>query len=142
VSTDRVATTSRGMKHLEGGWQANVESSEPGETRKEKKRREKDGNFIESEIKLFESATDYMSENNEIDLFEEYFEGEIPDQSTETLHTKTLSLYKDPKQRDVNSEKRVVSRISIIHEFPTRFAAAYSMPKFTKVPPNMALEVI
>lgn len=82
------------MKHLEGGWPAAVEPTEPGDIRKEKKKRERDTLWADAQIKLFGNAADFMRENYEIDLFEEYFMGEVPDQSTETLHTKTLSLFK------------------------------------------------
>jgi dynein intermediate chain 2 len=89
-----VATTTKGMHHEVGGWPKNVDPSEPNDIRKEKKKREKATEFIDAQIKLYETAGSIMSENNHIDLFEEYFDGEIPDQSTETLHTKSLRLFK------------------------------------------------
>ena len=82
------------MHHVEGGWPPNVDPTEPNETRKERKKREKNNDFVAAQLQLFEAASSYMKENNHIDLFEEYFDNEIPDQSTETLHTKTLRLFK------------------------------------------------
>ena len=82
------------MHHIEGGWPINVDPTEPNDTRKVKKNYEKNSNFVDSQIKLIETASSHMKENNHIDLFEEYFDGEIPDQSTESLHTKTLRLFK------------------------------------------------
>jgi hypothetical protein len=82
------------MHHVEGGWPPTVDPTEQSETRKERKKREKNNDFVGAQLQLFEAASSYMKENNHIDLFEEYFDGEIPDQSTETLHTRTLRLFK------------------------------------------------
>jgi len=89
-----VATTSKGMHHVEGGWPPYVDPTEPNDVRKERKKREKNIDFVDAQIKLFDAAAGHMKENNHIDLFEEYFEGEIPDRSSESLQTKTLRLYK------------------------------------------------
>ncbi len=64
------------------------------ETRREKKARDKSGKYVDAQIQLFESTKQILSENNEIDLYEEYFDGEEPDQTTESLHTNTLRLFK------------------------------------------------
>lgn len=82
------------MHHREGGWPYTVDPSEPNDIRKEKKKREKNLDFVDAQLKLFESASGHMKENDHIDLFEEYFEGEVPDHSTESFHTKTLRLFK------------------------------------------------
>lgn len=82
------------MHHEIGGWPKGVDPTEPNDIRKERKKREKASEFVDAQIRLFDSAYSQMRENNHIDLFEEYFDGEMPDQSTETLHTKSLRLFK------------------------------------------------
>lgn len=89
-----MATTSKGMHHIEGGWPPHVDPTEPNDVRKERKKREKNIDFVDAQIRLFDSAAGHMKENNHIDLFEEYFEGEVPDRSSESLQTKTLRLFK------------------------------------------------
>jgi dynein intermediate chain 2 len=37
-------------------------------------------------------------QNNEIDLFEEYFSGEQPEHLSENISTKTMMIFKDPSQ--------------------------------------------
>lgn len=82
------------MHHVEGGWPYTVDPTEPNDVRKERKKREKNLEFVDAQVKVVEAASGHMKENNHIDLFEEYFDGEAADHSTESLHTKTLSLFK------------------------------------------------
>ena len=82
------------MHHIEGGWPPQIDPTEPNDIRKEKKRREKNGEFVDSQVRLFEAACAHLKEYNHIDLFQEYYEGEIPDRSSEALQTKTLRLFK------------------------------------------------
>lgn len=82
------------MHHEVGGWPKSVDPTEANDIRKEKKKREKALDFVDAQIKLLDSAGAQMRENNHIDLFEEYYDGEVPDQSTESLHTKSLRLFK------------------------------------------------
>lgn len=82
------------MHHEVGGWPKNIDPTEPNDIRKEKKKRDKAADFVDAQVRLFDSSYNQMRENNHIDLFEEYFDGEIPDQSTESLHTKSLRLFK------------------------------------------------
>ena len=48
-----------------------------------------------------------IKQNNQIDMFEEYFLGETVDHSTETISVKTLMLFKDP-----NNFKRGISKVA------------------------------
>ena len=68
-----------------------------------------------------------IRQNNEIDLFEEYFAGEQPDHQAETITTKTLMLFKDP-----NQVKRSVSKITWYPDTGSekRVAVAYSILRF------------
>jgi dynein intermediate chain 2 len=56
---------------------------------------------------LVTNAEKSIKQNNEIDLFEEYFEGEQPEHLSETINTKTVMIFKDP-----NHIKRAVTKIS------------------------------
>ena len=53
------------------------------------------------------SAHKSIKQNNEIDLFEEYFTGETPELSSESISTKTLMIFKDP-----NPIKRAITKIT------------------------------
>jgi dynein intermediate chain 2 len=48
-----------------------------------------------------------MKQNNEIDMFEEYFSAEKAENMSEEINTKTLMIFKDP-----NQIKRAVTKIA------------------------------
>ena len=100
VNTERVATKSKGMKHAEGGWPEGIDPTEPPEVAKYKKKLERDQNFgFAIAVKnTVDEAIVSINQNNEIDMFENYFTGETPDHQSETITTKTLMLFKDPNQ--------------------------------------------
>ena len=55
---------------------------------------------------LVTNAEKSIKQNNEIDLFEEYFAGEQPEHLSENISTKTVMIFKDP-----NSIKRAATKI-------------------------------
>ena len=61
--------------------------------------------------------------NNEIDMYEEYFEGEIPEYNLENVNVKTLKIFKNMN----DLPKRAVSSISWHPDGPHKIAASYSM---------------
>lgn len=68
-----------------------------------------------------------IRQNNEIDLFEEYFSGEQPEHLSETISTKTVMIFKDP-----NAVKRAVTKIVWHPETATdlRVGVSYAMLRF------------
>jgi dynein intermediate chain 2 len=77
-----------------------------------------------------------IRQNNEIDLFEEYFSGEQPELLSETISTKTMMIFKDP-----NQIKRAVTKISWHPEVTTelRVGVSYAMLRFQQMPPKMPM---
>ena len=47
---------------------------------------------------MTQQAANCILQNNEIDLFEEYFAGEQPEILSENVSTKTMMIFKDPSQ--------------------------------------------
>ena len=76
---------------------------------------------------LVSGAQKCIRQNNEIDLFEEYFSGEQPEHLSETISTKTVMIFKDP-----NPVKRAVTKICWHPESTTdlRVGVAYAMLRF------------
>jgi dynein intermediate chain 2, axonemal len=52
--------------------------------------------FSQATRNMCDSATRCIRQNNEIDLFEEYFAGEQPATLSESITTKTMMIFKDP----------------------------------------------
>jgi len=73
-------------------------------------------------------------QNNQINLFEEYFENEYSDHIVENLNSKTLMLFKDDASDDC---KRSVSEISWHPEGPTKIVASYAIMRFQQIPEKM-----
>lgn len=138
VNTERVATKNKGMKHVEGGWPDGIDPTEPPEVAKYKKKLDRDQTlgFAQAVKYTVEESIGCISQNNEIDQFEEYFPGETPDHQSETITTKTLMLFKDP-----NPIKRAVTKITWHPDTTSlRLAACYSILRFQQMPNHMPLE--
>eukprot|EP00744_Colponema_vietnamica_P003227 GILI01004977.1.p1 GENE.GILI01004977.1~~GILI01004977.1.p1 ORF type:complete len:582 (-),score=174.73 GILI01004977.1:310-2055(-) len=135
VNTLRVVTVNKGMKHLEGGWPKEIDPAENQDTNKWRKRLDKDPGFGAAVKFLGTVSERSILQNNTIDIFEEYFEGEEVDTDTENLSTKTLMLFKD--QSDV---KRSVNKISWHPEGPTKLAVSYSILRFQQMPDDMPVQ--
>ena len=74
-----------------------------------------------------------IRQNNEIDLFEEYFTGETPELSSESISTKTLMIFKDP-----NPVKRAITKITWHPDNQDpRVAVSYAMLRFQQMPKGM-----
>jgi len=83
---------------------------------------------------LVQGAQKCIRQNNEIDLFEEYFLGEQGEHLAESITTKTVMIFKDP-----NEVKRSVTKINWHpdHSLDLRVGVAYSQLRFQQMPPNM-----
>ena len=71
-----------------------MDPTEPFETNKWRKKAEKDPVYMTSVKDLVGTAEKCISQNNQIDLFEEYFLNEESELFHENLSTKTLMLFK------------------------------------------------
>ncbi len=115
------------MKHLQGGWPKEYDPSEPSDVAKYKKRLERDQTlgFTAAVQNTSKGAIECIRQNNQNDMFEEYFAGEpLADLQTEAISTKTVMLLKDP-----NQIKRSISKISWHpdHSSDARVAICYSV---------------
>jgi len=134
VNTERVTTFDRGMYHQEGGWPSGMDPTDPQMTTKWKKKIEKDTAFTGAVKGLCDTIEECISQNNQIDLFEEYFYNEEPEHFVESLSTKTLILFKDPEGANI---KRSVGKISWYPENPTKLAVSYAIMRFQQMPEGM-----
>ena len=63
--------------------------------------------FTSATKDLVQGAARCIKQNNEIDLFEEYFKDEEPEYMSEPINTKTVMIFKDPQE-----VKRSVTKIA------------------------------
>jgi dynein intermediate chain 2, axonemal len=136
VNTERLVTQNRNMKHLEGGWPMGTDYAEEHETTKWRTKQLKEPSLSLAVRELAALTEKAIKQNNQIDMFEEYFLGENVDHSTETLTTKTLMLFKDP-----NEMKRSANKIAWNPESPgNKLAVAYSIMRFQQMPDRMPVQ--
>eukprot|EP00753_Platysulcus_tardus_P013920 PLAT3915.2.p1 GENE.PLAT3915.2~~PLAT3915.2.p1 ORF type:complete len:615 (+),score=308.80 PLAT3915.2:91-1935(+) len=125
VNTERVLRTSRGIRHREGGWPKDLDPTEPSDTGRFIKRTEKEEPY-KATVKAIGPVVDRaIKQNNTIDIYEEYFSGEVIDHSGEPPSAKGLAVFRDP-----NPVKRTATSICWHPEGPAKVAVAYSILNF------------
>lgn len=82
------------MSHKEGGWPSNIDPNEAYDVNRLKKKLEKESRISIAVPYLTGVMKDSIRQNNQIDLFEEYFVNEPVEHFVEQLSLKTLMLFK------------------------------------------------
>eukprot|EP00935_MAST-01C_sp_MAST-1C-sp1_P000029 g29.t1 len=125
VNTDRIETHDEQMRHIEGGWPKDVDYTEQNDVQRFCKKQEKSDEF-KSSVKMLGPILDRcMRQNNTIDIFEEYFDGDTTDYSSEPPSARSLAVFRDP-----NDTKRGISSVDWYPEGPSKIAVAYSILNF------------
>ena len=90
--------------------------------------------YAQSTGALCAGAEKCMRQNNQIDLFEEYFDGEVAEHQSENINVKTVMIFKDP-----NPIKRAVTKLTWHPDSSSevRIAASYAVLRFQQMPPGM-----
>lgn len=127
------------MFHYEGGWAGDVDVTEEKARqnyikKKLEKNHEGQDIFTDSCRRMCRNVKDIIKMNNQIDMYEEYFDGEEPDHNIEKLSVKTSLLFKDPEK----GHKRCINKISWHPDGPTKLAGAYCMMRFHKPMPDLS----
>ena len=88
------------MRHTVGGWPKEFDHTEALDVAKYQKKmiREVNLGFKPATQDLANSAQKCIRQNNQIDLFEEYFAGEEAQNLAEAITAKTLMIFKDPQE--------------------------------------------
>ena len=132
-------TNHRGMRHTEGGWAENIDPTEANDRTKYMKKldREPAYGFTPAVKETVAGAIKTHSQNNQIDLYEEFFTGEQPDHLSETISLKTLMIFKDP-----NNMKRAITKIKWHSDnSDVRVAVSYASLRFQQMPRGMPTNV-
>ena len=125
VNTDRVIYKAQGMRHFEGGWPENVDSTEADQVDRFLKKTNKEPKFKHSVAALGRAVEECVKQNNTMDIYEQYFTGpETLSVASEPPSVKSVAVFKDP-----SPVKRTVTAINW-HPDGTKVAVAYSVLKF------------
>jgi dynein intermediate chain 2 len=131
INTDRITTGNSGCGHIEGGWPENVDVEEANDTTRFRKKMEKGDEFKQSVKHLGPILDRCMRQNNTINIFEEYFEGDTSDHSSEPPSAKGLAVFRDP-----NNVKRTVTSINwcVFKALITRMTYTHPLPPSAGIP--------
>jgi dynein intermediate chain 2, axonemal len=90
------------------GWPKETDPDEPNDVAKYYKKMSRDPQlgYATAARDLCANSEKYIKQNNEIDLYEEYFAGESPEHLSENITLKTVMIFKDP-----NEIKRAATKI-------------------------------
>lgn len=135
VQTDRVETKDRGMNHMVGGWPTEIDPEDDQHIQRYNKKLNRDPTlgFAAAARDLTRTSERCMKQNNEIDMFEEYFSAEKAENMSEEINTKTLMIFKDP-----NQIKRAVTKIAWqVDGSEHRLACSYAQLRFQQQPLGM-----
>ena len=90
------------------GWPKETDPDEPNDVAKYYKKMSRDPQlgYATAASDLCANSEKYIKQNNEIDLYEEYFAGESPEHLSENITLKTVMIFKDP-----NEIKRAATKI-------------------------------
>lgn len=138
VNTERIPTNSRGDTHTQGGWPEDVDPSEDSDKARYIKKMQRDPTlgYAQAAKEMTQQATQVILQNNEIDLFEEYFAGEQAEHLSETMTTKTMMIFKDP-----STFKRAATSINWHPDHSElRVGVTYAMLRFQQMPHDMPRE--
>ncbi|CAB1338343.1 unnamed protein product [Coregonus sp. 'balchen'] len=93
VNTERFESETRGINHVERGWPKDVNPQEMEQTIRFRKKVEKDDNYFNTIMQLGSNMEHSIKQNNAIDIYQEYFEGE--EEVVEESKPSTFSTYWD-----------------------------------------------
>ncbi|CAM9744463.1 unnamed protein product [Ascophyllum nodosum] len=120
VNTERLITKHTSMRHVEGGWPKDVDFTEQSDVSRFRKKAEKDDDYKIAVKSLGPIIGRCMKQNNTIDIYEEYFDGDETDHSSEPPSAKGLAVFRDP-----NGIKRTATSINWHPDGPTKIAVSY-----------------
>lgn len=123
ANTERLVTKSSSMRHMEGGWPKDVDFTEQSDVSRFRKKAEKDEDYKSAVKALGPIVARCMKQVNTIDIYEEYFDGDNVDHSSEPPSAKGLAVFRDPLD-----DKRTATSINWHPDpaAPAKIAVSYS----------------
>ena len=96
-NTELVKTRAQGMRHFEGGWPDNVDSTEPEQVDRYLKKQSKEPKFKASVRDLGKLVEESVRQNNTLDIYERYFEdAEALTIASEPPSMRAVAMFRDP----------------------------------------------
>lgn len=134
ANTEQFVTQATGNNHTDGAWPAEVKTNEFKDRDRLLRRIKNEAGYQSAVINLSRTAESAISQNNTIDLYEEYFQQVDQEYATEPPSCKTVAVFRDP-----NEIKRSATKISWHPELANKVAVSYSILQFQQMPDKMPI---
>uniref|UniRef100_A0A8C8CLY3 Dynein intermediate chain 3, ciliary n=1 Tax=Oncorhynchus tshawytscha TaxID=74940 RepID=A0A8C8CLY3_ONCTS len=124
IIRQRFESETRVINHVEGGWPKDVNPQEMEQTVRFRKKVEKDKHYFSTMMQLGSNMEHSIKQNNAINIYQEYFEGE----EEEVVEESKPSMFLNP-----NKIKHTATSLSWHPDGSRKLAVAYSSLEFLKV---------
>lgn len=95
LNTTRAEFTNSGMNHVEGGWPRDVNMMDEEQTKRYKRKVEKDDNYAHTLMALCKSMENCVLQNNAINIYQQYFSDVDPTPLAEKCSARTVNVFLD-----------------------------------------------
>jgi len=134
ANTEQYVQVQKSVSFTEGAWPPEVKTNEFAERQRLLRRIKSDTEYQNSLVGLIKTAEDAISQNNTIDLYEDYFKEDEFEFESEPPSCKTIGVFKDP-----NDIKRAATKICWHPDSPNKMAISYSILQFQQMPEKMPM---
>ncbi|XP_066256971.1 dynein axonemal intermediate chain 2 [Euwallacea similis] len=131
LNTMRAEYTTCGMNHVEGGWPKDVNTADEEQTKRYRRKIEKDEGFNHTMVQLFKSMENCIQQNNAINIYQQYFSDVEPTPLVERSSARTVNVYQDQ-----STPTRPINWISWSPDNQTKLAITYCNLKFQSIVPK------
>nr|XP_023025505.1 dynein intermediate chain 2, axonemal [Leptinotarsa decemlineata] len=135
LNTMRAEYTNSSMNHVEGGWPKDVNTADEEQTKRYRRKIEKDEGFNHTMMQLFKNMENCILQNNAINIYQQYFSDVEPTPLVERSSARTVNVYQDQctPTRPIthiswspdNQTKLAVSHCNMVFHFPVQSAFSY-----------------
>ncbi|XP_076264362.1 dynein, axonemal, intermediate chain 2 [Rhynchophorus ferrugineus] len=131
LNTMRAEYTNSSMNHIEGGWPKDVNTADEEQTKRYRRKIEKDEGFNHTMMQLFKSMENCILQNNAINIYQQYFSDVEPTPLVERSSARTVNVYQDQ-----STPTRPVNYISWSPDNQSKLAVTHCNLKFQSVVPR------
>ncbi|XP_044269333.1 dynein intermediate chain 3, ciliary [Tribolium madens] len=131
LNTTRAEYTNAAMNHIEGGWPKDVNTADEEQTKRYRRKVEKDEGFHHTVMQLCRNMENCILQNNAINIYQQYFSDVEATPLVERSSARTVNVYQDQ-----STPTRPVTHISWSPDNQTKLAVSHCNLSFQAVVPN------
>lgn len=134
ANTEQYVQVPKSQGFTDGAWPPEVKTNEFADRQRLLRRIKSDTDFQNAFVNAIKNAETAISQNNTIDVYEDYFKEDEFEFEHEPPSCKTIGVFKDP-----NDVKRAANKICWHPDSPEKMAISYSILQFQQMPDKMPM---